>query len=305
MRWFSLGRVSFASFMLMILSFVVSASLVGWSRYPAEVLRIYDEAVFPRTSIREKGAVPFARHTEIVVKTDDADVAIVVSAKEDLDSTLEGDMVALPEGQHLSVSVDEVAVTIRTRERPASAWLHEFVSRTTPAPKLTIGLPKDFSGVVRVETGSGRVSLRNASLSEFAVKSKSGDVLVTGSDVHIVTIETRSGGIGLDAKAQKVTVETLSGDIEAKLRDAAEALHPSLSFWSKTGAIRVGVHAGASLAVLLETTSGTLESKIPLSGRVESNDRRLAGDVGTGRGTLFARTWSGPLTLEQLPSIER
>ncbi|MEK7357033.1 MAG: DUF4097 family beta strand repeat-containing protein, partial [Bdellovibrionota bacterium] len=229
-----------------ILSFSVAAGVLGYNcviigpeNFPDRIVAVYDKAVFPRVPTSERATIPFDRQTRLSVNATDVDVEIVFAeTRGAILAELVGDMVVLTDGAHLGFSADDDSVSFFTHERPAKPWIYSVPTVAAGKAKLKVTLPTGFSGDVKVETSSGRVDLMKASLSKFDVETKSGAVSILSSDVHVVRIKSLSGAVVLDAKAQDVVVETLSGPIESNLMDTFETSgRAQLAFRSKSGPI--------------------------------------------------------------------
>lgn len=291
-----LAKWTFGSLVTALASFGIAAGISGGEGYPRAVLRAYGDVTFPKSRVDEKIGIPLEGRTEIVVETEAADVVFASGEAEAVAVELAGEMIATDDRRHLDLRFIEGVVHLSTRERPAASLKYPVSIDTKSPARLSVRLPTGFAGTLRVVTKTGSVSMKGGSLSELDVSTRTGAIGVEAADVHVIRFDSRSGEIVFDVNSQDVLAETISGPIRARLRDPGES-QGSLVFRSKSGSIAVTVKREASLAVFLETASGEIENRASLGGRVETSDHRVAGDLGTGRGSLFARTWSGDITL--------
>lgn len=296
----SLRSLTFFSFGGALMSFGVAATFAGASGYPRNVLGLYENAAYPREATIEKGTVPFGVRSELNVVTSEADVVLELVEGATIEAMIEGELTKTDDGRHLDLEFSDRSVTIRVRERPLTLLKFPVLLSMSKAPRLTIRIPKDFSGILRVETASGAVSLRGGSLAELSVSTSSGAISIAEADAHVLRLDSRSGAITLSAVVQDAIAETLSGAITASVRTAFGISNASFVFRSKSGAIKIGVAPDASLAVLLESASGSVVSRLALGGRATTTATQVSGDLGEGRGSLFVRTGSGPIVLESL-----
>ena len=222
-----------------------------------------------------------------------------------------------------------------TVRRPWAEGSGEARLTTTSGDVLLDGW-NTASGSLRVETTSGDVEAQDIHCGrELTLTSRSGDITLTGGSAGTrARIETGSGAARLTRlRAPAVEVETTSGD--ALLRDASGALTlktaagsldgsglntPAVSLNTISGSARLafaapfsGSVAGTTVSgdlilalwdnsdtrIDLNTTSGTLETALPLAEREGDGTRRLSGKLGDAIGSIKLQSVSGDLRIEK------
>lgn len=145
----------------------------------------------------------------------------------------------------------------------------------------------DHRGPLVVETTSGEVSA-DGELVDPRVTTVSGDVELAGT-MGEVEARSISGELSVsEADAARLRIESTSGDVEfagALARGDSEISNIS-------GDVRVRLDEPENLRLDLRTTSGDLESDLPLRD-VASERRSLRGTLGAGDATLTVNTTSG------------
>jgi len=149
----------------------------------------------------------------------------------------------------------------------------------------------NIRGAVRLETGSGNVELENIR-DEIRITTGAGDVHIQqpGSSV---TIRTGSGEIEVYGATSDLYITTASGNLTIQGNPAPRA------FWevrARSGDVRLGVPPSASFAFFARTTSGDIETQIPIE-VTERSRRELRGRVGTGEARITVETSSGTIEL--------
>jgi hypothetical protein len=146
----------------------------------------------------------------------------------------------------------------------------------------------DHDGPLLVEATSGDVQA-SGDLDGVRVNSVSGDVELEGVRG---TIELRSisGELTIDEAAEaELRIESTSGDVEFR---GALARGGSNTISNISGDVQVWLIDPSDLRLDLRTTSGDLESDLPLQNRSEER-RSLAGAIGEGGTELSVNTTSG------------
>ncbi len=151
-------------------------------------------------------------------------------------------------------------------------------------------------GRLQAKTQSGSVQAADLSAAQFVLETVSGRAqahAVTGA----ITIKTVSGDIAGTALAgAAASVGTVSGDANITF---ATAFSGSLAATSVSGDLRVGLPPGSDTRVEMNTTTGDLHCRLPLSETGVSGERMVSGTVGGGSGSLKLQSVSGDLSLEE------
>jgi DUF4097 and DUF4098 domain-containing protein YvlB len=168
-------------------------------------------------------------------------------------------------------------------------------------------------GSVEMRTASGGVRLSDATeLDECAVHSTSGRARAERVQAERIRIGSTSGSVELsDARAKDVEMRGTSGRVVGREIDcsrlSAESASGSVSvefapsapadvtahIGSISGGVNVTVPRGFAGRVELSTTSGGIQSDLPIQVQGRMNKKHLSGSIGQGSGGLTLRTTSG------------
>ncbi|MGI4792257.1 MAG: DUF4097 family beta strand repeat-containing protein [Janthinobacterium lividum] len=170
----------------------------------------------------------------------------------------------------------------------------------------TLGLLESASGDVSVvqSTAKDRIHLRT----------QSGQASISESQAEQIQIETVSGDAEIEKTSGALTVKTVSGDVEA-----SEANSPAISLvtvsgdaeWTMStpfsgafagttvsGDLHLRLPSGSDTHVEMNTTSGTLAIKMPVTDAV-TTERHAAGTLGAGTGSIRLQSVSGDLVVSE------
>ena len=159
---------------------------------------------------------------------------------------------------------------------------------------LTVMLPENYWGDLKIVTVSGDVHARNLSLilKEVVLETVSGDVDFGVTGCQEFSAKSVSGDLTLRNIASPTSVNTISGDVEIYYKKAAKTRVKTIS-----GDVEIAVPTGESFAVDFQSTSGEFESHYP---GLFTNDvrRNFHGTVGNGDEHLQIDTVSGGCELK-------
>lgn len=152
---------------------------------------------------------------------------------------------------------------------------------------------KSIQGAVDIRSTSGKTEGQYIS-GPLTITQTSGNTSVT--DLHgNARIRTNSGEIKINQESGSLELFTRTGDVEARTE-----LDSTDDFYVETasGQIKLSVPETASGSVKLETTSGSINTELPLSIR-QFTKSQLVGDFGEGGPRIFLLTSSGDITISQ------
>ena len=145
-------------------------------------------------------------------------------------------------------------------------------------------------GPLDLRASSGDIEVRGAADSVTLVAS-SGDVTLESAP-RGARVRTESGQVEVGSASGRVVIGTSSGDVRVTLRPPLSAVE----LGTESGELTALVEGTASLAVDVETSSGSIETELPL--RIRNASRHsLTGTVGAGQTPLILRTSSGDIHL--------
>lgn len=151
----------------------------------------------------------------------------------------------------------------------------------------------DVKGNVNLSSTSGNASAENVAGS-IQINNTSGDVSLKEVEGNI-EVSTASGDVIIDQKEGGLRLESSSGDMEVKTK-----IFPQYKYYVETssGYIRLLLPQDSNAEVELETSSGSLDCKLPLT--VSSVSRNLLkGKLGEGGPQINLITTSGEIELRE------
>ena len=167
--------------------------------------------------------------------------------------------------------------------------------------------------VLSLESASGDVSVTGGSAETRAyVRTQSGHAAVHGLRAGQVQIETVSGDAVLREVDGTLTIKTVSGDIEASGMEStavsllsvsgdtrwtfAAPFSGSFAGTTVSGDLHLSIAAPSDTRIEMNSTSGAITLSLPV---IESvlTERRAAGMIGAGTGSLRLQSVSGDLTV--------
>ena len=137
-----------------------------------------------------------------------------------------------------------------------------------------------------MSAGSGDINI-NLIKGDVSVGTGSGDVVIDASE-GIAIVKTGSGDISFGGHTGSAEVTTSSGEIEF----CAAADEGEVTLRTSSGDVDVVIYGGDSIELDISTSSGVIDTKVPIVVR-EASRRRLRGISGDGRWKLKVSTSSG------------
>lgn len=151
-------------------------------------------------------------------------------------------------------------------------------------------------GEVNVDTGSGNVEIRNVSGPDLLVDTGSGNVRVDGVEAADIEIDTGSGDVVLlGARTGDVGVDTGSGSVTVETVAGSASIHVDTG----SGDVILSVPADYAGDVRLETSSGRLQTEIPIT-LLRKDEDEIVGRIGDGGSArIEADTGSGDISIRR------
>ena len=164
------------------------------------------------------------------------------------------------------------------------------------------------------ESASGDVTVtQSTAKSRVYLRTQSGRAEIADTQAQQIQVETVSGDTELRNAAGTLTVKTISGDVNASNADSPAISLVTVSgdaHWSVpapfsgafagttvSGDLHLSLPAGSDARIEMNTTSGAL-ALLPVSDAV-TTDRRAAGTLGAGTGSIRLQSVSGDLTVAE------
>jgi DUF4097 and DUF4098 domain-containing protein YvlB len=163
------------------------------------------------------------------------------------------------------------------------------VNARTGSGEITVS---GIKGILRASSGSGNI--RGDQISgAITASTGSGDVRLTQAGSGDVEVSTGSGTVEVNGVNGGVQIGTGSGNIRAEGTPAGNwRLHTG------SGDLTVELPQQSSFELYAHTSSGSIDSKFPITVQGTINPRELHGKVGNGGPTVELRTSSGTIHIE-------
>jgi DUF4097 and DUF4098 domain-containing protein YvlB len=163
------------------------------------------------------------------------------------------------------------------------------VTARTGSGEITISGVK---GELRASSGSGNIRAEQIS-GAITASTGSGDVRLGQSGSGDVEVSTGSGTVEVGGANGAVQIGTGSGNITAEGTPAGNwRLHTG------SGDLTIELPQQSSFELYAHTSSGSIDSKFPITMQGTINPRELHGKVGNGGPTVELRTSSGAIHIE-------
>ncbi len=165
------------------------------------------------------------------------------------------------------------------------------------------------SGAIEISTASGDIELSKCSDASVRIQTASGDIEAEGCSGSL-TAQSVSGDISLKLDDGRISVTTVSGDLELEAQslggldagttsgdisvELKSAPAGDIRLASVSGDVEMEIPDGADIALEAATASGDIECGLELSERNQTS-RRLTGKMGAGRVAVSIKTTSGDI----------
>lgn len=193
-------------------------------------------------------------------------VAVDGSASEGFRIEQIGDLVVVEAGKSRGLRFRSADVSVRV---PEGADVEVRVAAGDVTASVALG-------TAEISTTAGDVRLADAR--DVRLKTASGDVTM-GTIRGDVTASSASGDVSVVSVEGELSAKTMSGDVTIDAFGGTRCVAGTMA-----GDIRIGIPAGRSLRVDVQTLSGEVRNDLPFragdpSGEIELNLKTLSGDI--------------------------
>jgi lia operon protein LiaG len=218
-------------------------------------------------------------------------------------STVEPELIAETRGSTAVLRVDHKSVNA------LMGWYRSDL-------KLDVAIPKGYRGalvihgvsadvalppgrtftVLEVTTVSGDIELGASRAESFTCHTVSGDLEAPALSAKSVDLASTSGEMTVGGLTGGLIARTVSGD----LGFTWTAFSGSIDVGTTSGSVTLGIPAGSGFQLDAGSTSGRITSDHPVTVRGSASGpgrHSLAGDVGSGAGSVRVRTVSGEIRI--------
>lgn len=151
------------------------------------------------------------------------------------------------------------------------------------------------SGITSCEmhTSSGRAAAERVQAESIRIGSTSGSVELHDASAQSIDMRGTSGRVeGRDLNCSRLNAESASGGVSIEFSPTAPA-DVNATIGSISGGVSVVAPRGFSGRIEMSTTSGSVQSDLPVTVQGKMSTKHLSGSVGSGSGSLTLRTTSG------------
>ncbi|MGE5294797.1 MAG: DUF4097 family beta strand repeat-containing protein [Solirubrobacterales bacterium] len=148
-------------------------------------------------------------------------------------------------------------------------------------------------GSCELHTASGRASVERVQAESIRIDSTSGSVEVRDARASSIEMGGASGHVeGRDIDCSRLKAESASGGVSIEFSPKAPA-DVTATIGSISGSVNVVAPRDFAGRVEMSSTSGSVESDLPITVQGKVGGKHLSGSVGSGNGSLTLRTTSG------------
>ncbi|MFT4413986.1 DUF4097 family beta strand repeat-containing protein [Fredinandcohnia humi] len=286
---------------------------------------------FSSVDVNEIQEIEAKNITKVKVDSDQVDVNILPTNGEKIEVEFSG-KVGKKSKKLYKLDIEEDGDTVEIRMEKKNKF--QFMMFNFTRVSLNIEVPQKLYDSLQINTASGDINVDEIEAKEVAIESQSGDMeVVNVVSEGSLLLKTSSGDvIANDNQGKVVEIKTSSGDIEERDSEAKE-----ISLYSSSGDIETNYQITSTLNIntasgdievdteeitgdlLLESSSGDVDVRIGKSpaslavdfksgsgdGKVnlddlkftEKTEKRIIGEIGSGKYKLHARTSSGDFTV--------
>ena len=189
-------------------------------------------------------------------------------------------------------------------DRPKTRGVSISISYDLAVPVQTTVLAETASGSIRLahlqgdmdaRTASGSVRMQDVTDGSAKLKSASGSIRIERATLTSCNMHTASGSLTCDQiNCPDIVGNTASGSVRVTCTpETSPELRADLS--TSSGSVRLDLPQGFAGKVEMSTHSGSVSTKLPITGKVSK--KRLSGTVGDGDGYVRLATASGSVRL--------
>jgi lia operon protein LiaG len=219
-------------------------------------------------------------------------------------NTAEPELIAETRGSTTVLRVDHKSINV------VMGWYRSDL-------KLEVAIPKGYRGALvihgvsadvalppgrtfttlEVTSVSGDIELGASKAESFACHTVSGDLEAPAVSAKSVDLASTSGEMTVGGLTGGLMARTVSGDLALTWTTAFSG---SIDVGTTSGSVTLGIPAGSGFQLDAGSTSGRITSDHPVTVRGSASGpgrHSLAGDVGSGAGSVRVRTVSGEIRI--------
>jgi DUF4097 and DUF4098 domain-containing protein YvlB len=148
-----------------------------------------------------------------------------------------------------------------------------------------------------MHTSSGRAAAEWVQAQDIRIGSTSGSVELRDARAQSIDMRGASGRVeGRDLTCSRLNAESASGGVSIEFSPAAPA-DVTATIGSISGGVSVVAPRNFAGRIEMSTTSGSVQSDLPVTVQGKMSNKHLSGTVGSGSGSLTLRTTSGSVNV--------
>jgi len=152
-------------------------------------------------------------------------------------------------------------------------------------------------GSCDLHTSSGRSAAERVQAQSIRLSSTSGSVVARDARAPSIEMRGTSGRVeGREINCSRLDAESVSGGVSIEFAPTAPA-DVAATAGSISGGVTVAAPPNFAGQIEMSTTSGSVQSDLPITVQGQMSHKHLSGVVGLGNGSLTLRTTSGSVRL--------
>jgi len=242
-------------------------------------------------AVNERKSLPITSINRIAINAVSENITIREVSGDDIAVRFHGSVSsASPDDRpHLKVNQqgDTAEIRIERKQHVVFGW-------TRNDAMLEVGIPKQYAGKLTAEGVSADITVGSHHYAEVALKTISGDILAQDLTTERTNISSVSGDVVVKELTGDVDANSTSGDVAL----AFAKMPGSIAVKTISGDIRLGMPPNAEFTLDAHSTSGDVTCDFPITltnSHADGEEHSLVGTVGSGKGTVTARTVSGDI----------
>ncbi len=158
---------------------------------------------------------------------------------------------------------------------------------------------KKFSDVsiednININSTSGDTTLKDINCNELRIDSTSGVINTDGTQLNLISVESKSGDVNIDDLEGSAQLEATSGNIKVSVKEAKDEIYIKAS----SGNISLKMPSNTGFTLDSKVSSGNIKCDFDLDDE-DSGDHKLRGSYRNGNIPVNINTTSGNIDIEK------
>jgi hypothetical protein len=208
---------------------------------------------------------------------------------------VQGDLPISQSGKHLSMIRNGGDVDLGVFDLKAGDS-EDFLIGDREAPQVTLKIPADFVGRLKIKTTSGDISIEDLKIENLESRSVSGDLEIGAVKIHELDFKSVSGSLTGVVSLSSLKCETVSGDIDLDLPESGERFSKG-EVKNVSGVTLLRLPSTSDMTVTAKSISGVIDSEWPeIQMQTPASGNEAKGTIGSGAAHLDVKSESGEIS---------